>query len=175
VNKQQAGKIVKSKYFKRISLGLGVLFIILTYVISVTPQAFLRYGYFGVFVFNIISSGLLLFPILVGKFNVLLTILVSALGNIPNTTVNYLVGNTSNHLFSKNTIIVTLKHWMERFGLIVVYILAVIPLPIDLNGLLSGYVGIPYKKYILVNFLGKLTVFTLVALGVISVAKFMGK
>ncbi|MGI8419959.1 MAG: hypothetical protein ACR2LN_04940 [Candidatus Levyibacteriota bacterium] len=106
-----------------------------------------------------------------GKVNIVLVILFSALGNILNTSVNNLVGNTSNHLFSKNSLVITLKHWMERYGLLVVYFLAIVPFPFDINGLLSGYEGILYKKYLLVNFLGKVTIFTHVALGILSVSK----
>jgi membrane protein YqaA with SNARE-associated domain len=171
--KEKAAKVVKSGIFKKIFIGLGVLFIILTYFISVKPDMFLKYSYAGVFVFNVISSGLLLMPAIATKLNVFLLVLVSALGNIPNTSINYLVGNTSKNLFSKNPIILTLKKLMERFGLLVVYLLAIVPLPVDVNGLLSGYVNVPYKKYILVNFLGKVTIFALVATGVISIAKFM--
>lgn len=169
MNKEKAGKFVRSEGFRRVFLILGVIFIILTFFISASPQTFLPYGYFGVFIFNVISSGLLIFPVLVGKLNMPLVILISAVGNIANTSVSYLIGNTSNHLFTKNRLIIKLKHWMERFGLIVVYILAIVPFPFDINALLSGYVGIPYKKYILVNFLGKITIFALVAWGLVSV------
>lgn len=166
MKKKTAGKIVKSTLFKRIFLILGVLFIILTYFIAVTPDSFIAYGYFGVFLFNVFSSSLLIMPTLVEKLNLFWVIFFSALGNIPNTSVNYLVGATSKHLFSKHTFVLTLKKWMERFGLIVVYVIAIIPLPLDVNGLLAGYIGISYKKYIAVNFLGRATSFLLAGLGI---------
>lgn len=173
--KKKAAKVVKSSIFRWVFLSLGVLFVILTFIISITPDSFLKYGYFGVFIFNVVSSGLLIIPVLVAKMNIFLIVLVSALGNIPNTSINYLVGNTSNHLFSRHPVVLKLKKWMEKFGLIIVYILAIVPMPLDVNGLLSGYVGIPYKQYILVNFLGKITVFALVAYGVISIANILNK
>jgi membrane protein YqaA with SNARE-associated domain len=173
--KKQAASIFKSGIFRKCMIVLGILFIVLTYFISVTPNSFMKYGYAGVFVFNVVSSGLLILPILTKKLNIFLVVFFSALGNIPNTSVNYLVGNTSKSLFSNNPVIMKLKKWMERFGLFFVYILAIIPLPLDLNGLLSGYVGIPYKRYILVNFLGKITVFFLVIFGVITVSKTVGE
>lgn len=173
--KKKAGKVVKSGIFKKAFLVLGILFVILTFFISVTPDSFIKYGYAGVFVFNVVSSGLLIMPVLVKKLNIFLVILVSALGNIPNTSINYLVGNTSTNLFSHHPLVVKLKKLMERFGLAIVYILAIIPLPLDVNGLLSGYVGIPYKRYVLVNFLGKVTIFSLVVFGIINISKFIGK
>lgn len=171
--KKQAAKVVKSNTFQWIFGAFGILFIILTYFIAVTPDSFLAYGYPGIFFYNVFSSSLLIMGVLVEKFNLYLVVLFSALGNIPNTSVNYLVGYSSKSLFSNNPIILKLKKWMERFGLWVVFVLAVIPFPIDINGLLSGYVGIPYRKYIMVTFLGKLLILYLVAIGVVNFAKAM--
>ena len=78
-------------------------------------------------------------------------------------------------MFEGNKVFLKAKEWMKRFGLFFVYALAIIPLPLDVNGLLAGYLGVSYKKYIAVNFLGKLTIFSLVAFGIISFAKFAGK
>jgi membrane protein YqaA with SNARE-associated domain len=166
MEKKTAAKLVKSTLFKRIFLVLGIIFIALTYFISVTPDSFLVYGYFGVFLYNIFASSILIMPILVEKMNLFWVIIVSALGNIPNTSINYLVGNTSKRFFSNNPFLLLIKKWMEKYGLIVVYLIAIIPLPIDVNGLMAGYVDIPYKKYILVNFLGRCTSFLLAGLGV---------
>jgi membrane protein YqaA with SNARE-associated domain len=147
---------------------LGILFIILTYFISVSPDAFLKFGYLGVFLFNIVSSGLVIMPVLTEKFNVAGVIFFSALGNILNTSVNYFIGATSTTLFSGNQIVGKLKKFVDRFGLFAVFILAILPMPLDVNGLLSGYMGVDYKKYIAVNFLGKVVVFALAGLGVIT-------
>lgn len=169
--KQKALQVVNSDTFRKLFTILGILFVILTYFISIQPESFLALGYFGVFLFNVISSGLLLMPTLTPKMNLVFLILASALGNIPNTSVNYLVGYSSKHLFSGNTYIGMAKKFLNKFGLFAVYILAILPLPLDVNGLLSGYLGIPYRKYILVNFLGKVTVFFLVGAGIITLAE----
>lgn len=166
--REKAQHLVQSKNFRRVFTGLGLLFVVLTYFISVSPQSFLKFGYPGIFVFNIVSSGLLILPIVTQKFNIFGVILASALGNIPNTSVNYLLGYSSNSMFSGNKLVNKLKELMKRFGLFAVYVLAIVPLPLDVNGLLSGYLGISYKRYILVNFLGKLTIFALTAFGVLS-------
>lgn len=166
MKKKTAAKIVKSTAFKRIFLLLGILFIILTYFISVTPDSFLVYGYFGVFLYNIFATSVLIMPILVDRMDLSWVIFFSALGNIPNTSINYLVGSTSKRFFSSNAFILLLKKWMERYGLIIVYLIAIIPLPIDVNGLMAGYIGIPFKQYLLINFLGRATSFLLAGLGV---------
>lgn len=166
MEKKTAAKVVKSSAFKRIFFLLCILFIILTYFISVTPDSFLVYGYFGVFLFNIFATSILIMPILVERLDLFWVVFFSALGNIPNTSINYLVGNTSKRFFSTNSFVLLLKKWMERYGLLVVYLIAIVPLPIDINGLMAGYIGIPFKQYLLVNFLGRATSFLLAGLGV---------
>lgn len=173
--KRKLAEIAASKPARRIMLGLGILFIILTFFIAVTPDSFLKFGYPGIFAFNTISSGLLIFPIIAKKFNIFGVVLASALGNALNASINYLVGYASSGSFAALPFVTTLKKWMKRFGLIIVYILAVTPLPLDVGALLSGYLNISYRKYILVNFLGKVTLFLLVSLGVISFAKITHK
>lgn len=172
---QKVQSVVQSKLFRYTFTVLGILFVILSYFITVTPDAFLHFGYFGIFTFNVISSGLLIMPVLTEKFNLFMVIFFSALGNIPNTSVNYFLGMSSSGLFSKVQLITKMKEFMKRFGLFAVYVLAVVPLPIDLNGLLSGYLGIPYKKYIAVNFLGKLTIFLIAGLGIITLSETLQK
>jgi membrane protein YqaA with SNARE-associated domain len=169
--KKSVQKIVTSETFKKIFTVFGIIFVILSYFITVQPSTFLQLSYFGVFLYNTINSGLLIMPVLTEKMNLWLVILASALGNIPNTSINYLVGNSSNRLFSGNKYIGYAKKFINKFGLLAVYILAILPLPLDVNGLLSGYMGIPYKKYILVNFLGKVTIFFLVGMGIITLTE----
>lgn len=166
MKKKTAAKVVKSTAFKRIFLLLGILFIILTYFISVTPDSFLVYGYYGVFFYNLFASSVLIMPVLVERMDLFGVVFVSALGNVPNTSINYLVGSTSKRFFISNPLVLLLKKWMERYGLIMVYLIAIIPLPIDVNGLMAGYIGIPFRHYLLANFLGRTTSFLLAGLGV---------
>jgi membrane protein YqaA with SNARE-associated domain len=166
MEKKTVAMIVKSTIFQRIFFAFAIFFIVLTYFISVTPDSFLVYGYFGVFLYNIFSTSLLIMPILVDRMDLFGIIFFSALGNVPNTSINYLVGNTSKNLYAHNKYATLLKHWMRKYGVIVVYLVAIVPLPVDINGLLAGYVGIPFKKYIVVNFLGRATSFLLAGLGI---------
>ncbi len=169
--KEKVKATIARDSFQKIYKILGIIFIILTFFISASPKSFLKFGYLGIFVFNLISSGLVIIPIVAEKFNIIGIVFFSALGNIPNTSVNYFIGATSNTLFSGNVIAQKLKKFMDRFGLLAVLVLSIIPMPLDVNGLLSGYMGVEYKKYIAVNFLGKIIVFALVGLGYFSFAE----
>lgn len=162
---------VQSRIFKRSLKVLGFIFIVLAFFITINPDPFLKLGLFGVFAYNTINSGLLLIPVLEKEFNLLALVLVSSLGNIINTTIYYLIGYTSKTMFSGVTIVTKLKSLIRRFGLIVVFVLALLPLPIDIAGLLSGYIGIPYKKFIIVVFSGRSIAFLLEGLGLIYLSK----
>jgi len=164
-------KIVTSKAFRMTFLAASVIFIIATFFISLDPEKFTRYGYPGVFALNVAGSGILLIPTLSTKFNLILLVITCGLGNMLNTSVNYLVGSSGKSFLLKFSFMEIVKKWMKKFEVIAIYLLAIAPLPLDVNGILSGSLGVSYKKYILINFLGKITIFFLVGLGVIAIAK----
>ncbi len=162
---ETAEELAQSDSFRKSFTLLGIFFILLTPFISLNPDTFVALSYPGVFIFNMLTSGLLILPSLSQKLNIPLLVVASALGNIVNTSVNYFVGYTSNNLFSNHALVLKTKKLIQKFGLYAVYFLAIVPFPLDVNGLLSGYMGIPFKQYVLVNFLGKVTVFFLVVGG----------
>lgn len=168
--KQALLKTASDKRFRRAYQVIGIIFVISTYFISLSPDSFLRFSYLGVLAFNAVSSGLIIMPLVVQKLNPALAVLASASGNMFNTSVNYFIGATSNTLFSGNPIVNKLKGFMKRFEWWAVLVLAITPLPLDVNGLLSGYLGIPFKKYLFVNFVGKVIIFSLIAVGVFSLS-----
>lgn len=168
-------KIITLPWVKKTLTIVSIIFVIGTYFIAISPESFLKLGYVGVFIFNVLSSGLLLVPILVEKMNLPGVVIASSLGNIPNTSINYVLGQNTKSLVAKIPFVPKLEHLVERFGLYIVFVFAMIPFPIDINALLSGHLGIPYRRYILVNFLGKILLFTLVGLGVITLSNALDK
>lgn len=170
-DKRYLTQFLTSKSFRQIFTFIALAFVVLSYFISLSPDSFLKFGYFGVFAFNVASSGLLIIPTIAKKMNLILIVIASGLGNCINTSLNYLLGASSSSMFSGNELIQKVKQFMKRFELWAVYFLAVAPLPLDVNGLLSGYLGITFSKYLVVNFLGKITIFLLVGAGVITFSK----
>lgn len=165
--------IILSQTFRYVLIVIGCVFVILTAFLSIKPDPFLKFGYVGVFIYNMIGSGLLLFPTVSQKLNLFLLIFFSALGNIANTSLNYVIGKNSTTVLAKVPYTDKAKTLLKHFGLLGVYILAILPLPVDVNGLLSGCLGLPYRSYIVVNFLGKVTIFLLVGFGILSLTNFL--
>jgi membrane protein YqaA with SNARE-associated domain len=170
-NREQLSKIVNSKPFRLTSAALSIFFIICTLFIAVQPDTFLKLGYFGIFVYNILGSGLLIIPLISFKVNLFLLVFFSALGNIFNTSVAYILGHSTHKLFPKVELVTKIKKIMKTYHLIGLYLLTILPFPIDIIGLLSGYLQIPYQQYIVINFFGKSTLFLLVALGFIAIGQ----
>lgn len=162
-------KIVQSTTFKRIAVLLSIFLIGCTFFIAVQPDSFIRLGYFGVFIYNILGSGIFIIPVLSTKLNIFWLIFFSSLGNVINTSVAYILGHSTHSLFPKVELIAKIKKFMRHYHLIGLYIVTIIPFPIDIAGLLSGYLQIPYPLYVLINFLGKSTLFALIALGIIAI------
>ena len=169
--KEKVSRVVSKRRFRYPFSIVGGILILASFFLPREVEHFLKIGYPGILLFNILSSGLILIPIALRQFPLLSLIIICALGNIINTSVYYFVGYNSDELFQNNILLIRLTSLFKKSGLWGVYQLAIIPLPIDINGLLSGYIGIPYKKYIPINFLGKCTQFALEAAIIMYIVK----
>lgn len=166
--KEKLISIVQSKLFKKITFALGIIFIILTLFISVDPTPFLRFGYLGVFAFNIFGSGTLLVPFLVKHMNLVLLAAFSSLGMAVNDSVSWFIGATGGTMTQKGKKLERIEESVKKYGVIALFFWSLIPFPYDLVGFVAGYLGMPYVKYIIPTFLGKFIRIILIGLGVIS-------
>jgi uncharacterized membrane protein YdjX (TVP38/TMEM64 family) len=129
-------------------------------------------GYFGVFIINLIGSATIILPvpalvttIAAGAFlNPLLAGIFSAAGSTIGELTGYYTGVGGGELVKKDKNVKKVEKWMDKYGLWVVFVLAVIPNPIfDLAGIVSGASGIPLRKYLIAVFSGKLIKFIILA------------
>lgn len=160
--------IVTAGWFQKTLRLLGIIFIVATFFITVKPDSFLRFGYAGIFAYSIVGPGLVIVALLAQKVNLLFLILFAALGSCINTSITYAVGNGSNTILGNKKPVIKLRDLVKKYGLIAVYVLAAIPTPFDVNGLISGYLGIPYRRFVVAAFLGRTTSYLLVGLGVFT-------
>lgn len=61
---------IATERFQNIYKIIGILFIGVTFFIFVAPDAFLKFRYAGVMVFNMISSGMVVIPVLVKNWKI---------------------------------------------------------------------------------------------------------
>ncbi len=146
---------------------LGVTFLLLTLCISLDPEPFLRFGYLGVFVFNLFGPGTLLIPSLSGHMNVYSLALATSLGMAFNDSVSWLIGRSGGKIIPYSKKFAKVQGFIERFGLFGLLFLSFLPLPYDFIGLIAGYLKLPYKKFLFPTFVGRFVRMMLLGLGVL--------
>ena len=125
-------------------------------------------GYAGLFALSLIAAGSIVLPVpgiaalciavapTVG-LNPLAAGVVSALGQSLGEMTGYLAGMTGAGLVSRSRYYPRVREWLLRRGLIVLFVLAVVPNPVfDLAGVAAGSLRYPVRRFLLVVFAGKL-------------------
>ncbi len=163
---------LSKKHFGLLILILSLGFGVLAYFIGNRATNLQNLGYFGLFIINLIGSATIILPvpalvttIAAGAFlNPLLAGTVSAAGSTIGELTGYYTGVGGGELVENNKNIDKVRKWMDKYGLWVVFILAVIPNPFfDLAGIVSGASGISIRKYLIAVFSGKLIKFVILA------------
>ncbi|MFH1244770.1 MAG: hypothetical protein V1487_04355 [bacterium] len=90
-------------WFKRAYASIGMVMIVASLLIVVDPEPFLRYGYWGVFGFNLIGPGTLLIPTLSLKMNIWGLALASACGMALNDSLSWIVGQGGRSIIPPGT------------------------------------------------------------------------
>lgn len=156
------------KYQKYFGLVFAILISVFIFVFRQELQIFSSYGYFGLFILNILGSATLVVPtplfmtaVIAGSvLNPILVILVSSLGSTLGELTGYWAGVGSENLIKNNTNVQKVKNWMEKYGLWALFVLSAIPNPIfDAAGIFAGATKIPVNKYLSVVWLGKIIKF----------------
>lgn len=169
--KSKLVNLFRSKRFKWIVLILGVAFFILTLFISLDPKPFLRFGYLGVFIFNLFGPGTLLLPSLALHMNIVGLALASALGMTFNDSVSWVVGRSGDVVIPRSKKVERIEGTIHKFGVVALFFWSLIPIPYDIIGFIAGYLEFPYKIFIFPTFLGKFVRFLLLGVGVMTLFK----
>lgn len=160
-----------SKVFKHITFIVGLSFVILTLFIIIDPRPFLRFGYFGVFLFNLFGGpGMFLIPVLSRHMSVFLLACVSSFGIGVNDSVSWVVGKSGDVIFPKSRKIKEIEGSIQKYGIFALFFWSLIPFPYDVVGIIAGYLGFPYLSYFIPTFLGKFIRFFI--LGFLSLSIF---
>lgn len=160
-------KIFRSKVFQIALVAFVIVVVALLWIFRGSLPTSPKYGYFGIFMANLIASSTLIIPLpgvaavfLGGSFlSPVLVGLVSGLGSMFGETVGYLAGYGGRKAISKlnrKTWLIHLENFFKKNGFMTIFIVSLIPNPFfDFIGLLSGALKYPLWKYMLSNFLGR--------------------
>jgi uncharacterized membrane protein YdjX (TVP38/TMEM64 family) len=159
-------------FFKRYSrilwVVIAVLISLLIFVFRDLVSDLEGFGLFGLFVISIIGNATIILPTPViltafiggAVFNPLMVAIVVSLGATIGELTGYMAGYGGGEIIEEKVKIEKVKRWMDKYGLWTLFVLAAIPNPLfDVAGIISGAIGIPVYKYLIVVWLGKFVKF----------------
>lgn len=167
--KERLAKLFQSKKFKKTTFVLGIVFLILTLFISLDPKPFLKFGYIGVFIFNLFGAGTLLAIPLSRHMNIIRLAFVTALGMAFNDSVSWLIGRSGDVVIPRSKKVEKIEKTIHRFGSVALFFWSLIPIPYDIIGFIAGYLEFSYKSFIIPTFLGKFVRFILLGSGIVAI------
>jgi len=116
-----------------------------------------KYGYVAVFLVGLIGDATLVFPLpglafiflMGGVFNPWIVGLVGGVAQTLGELTGYMAGYSGQTWMDENPIYDRLTQWMQRYGVLTIFTLALIPNPIfDLGGLAAGMLRFPLSKFL---------------------------
>lgn len=131
-----------------------------------------NYGYPGLFVVTLLSDATVLIPFpglaavfLAGGFlNPILIGIVSGLGSALGELTGYLAGYGGRAVIENQKAYPRLERWMQRNGILTIFVLSVIPNPLfDMAGIMAGVLKMPAWKFLTACWAGKFIKFGLIA------------
>ena len=120
-------------------------------------QELKQYGYAAVFMVGLVSNATIIFPVpglavssVMGSvFNPWIVGLVGGVGQALGELTGYMAGYSGHRLVDENPIYKRLVHWMQRYGTLTIFILAVTPNPVaDVGGMTAGALRFPLWKFL---------------------------
>ena len=123
------------------------------------------YGYLGAFLVSLVSNATVILPVpglvvlfaLGATLNPVLVALAGAAGGIIGEMTGFMVGYGGRGVApGKGRMYARAEGWMKRFGGWAVFVFAAAPVPIlDVAGMVSGALGYPLWKFLLIGWVGK--------------------
>lgn len=97
-------------------------------------------------------------------FNPYIVAIISSLASTLGELTGYWAGIGTGEIIMNGKYMDLVKSWFEKYGLITLFLMALIPNPIfDVAGLFAGATKIPVKKYLLYVGAGKIIRFSVLA------------
>ncbi len=149
-------------------IGAFVAVVVVSIVISVNRdqvQRFRMFGYPGIFALSFLASATIVLPApgLLPVFSLgragldpFLIGLSAGAGSTLGEMSGYLAGFSGQAIVENRKVYDGLVRWMRRYGLLVIFVLALVPNPFfDLAGMVSGALRVPIWQFLLATFAGK--------------------
>lgn len=164
-------------------IGFSIGIAIVIYATRDMVQKYAEYGYLGVFIISVLGNATLIFPapsftvVAFGAvLNPYLVGILAGCGAAVGEMTGYTLGRGMSPNLDEGSTVAGLgakqMQWLrwlrpkfQRWGAIVIFVLAAIPNPIfDMGGILAGIARMPWWKFLMAAALGKTVRFTLLSM-----------
>ncbi len=181
LQKPQADR--KQAVLRWVMIGFSIGIAIVIYATRDLVQKYAEYGYLGVLLISILGNATLIFPapsftvVAFGAvLNPYLVGILAGCGAAVGEMTGYTLGLGMSPNLDEGTTVAGFgekqMQWLrwlrpkfQRWGAIVIFVLAAIPNPIfDMGGILAGIARMPWWKFLLAAALGKTARFTLLSM-----------
>jgi membrane protein YqaA with SNARE-associated domain len=147
-----------------LAIGISLAIVWVTYHYQHELRRMGTYGYLGLFFISIIGNATLIVPapvfvmacaggLIYGPIGVGL---VAGIGSAIGELTGYMAGAGGKALIPKGRIYEQLHHFMQRHGMLTIFLLAAIPNPIfDVGGIIAGVLQMKGWKFLVSAALGK--------------------
>jgi uncharacterized membrane protein YdjX (TVP38/TMEM64 family) len=123
-----------------------------------------QYGYAAVFVVGLVGDATVVLPlpglafifVMGGIFNPWIVGIVGGVGQGMGELTGYMAGYSGQTWMDENRVYDRLVRWMQRYGSLTIFVLAVIPNPLfDMGGMIAGALRFPAWKFLASCIAGK--------------------
>jgi membrane protein YqaA with SNARE-associated domain len=130
------------------------------------------YGYLGVFVISLILNATVIIPVsamaVIASLGPVLPppFFVGVVGGIGagiGEMTGYVAGRAGRELLAKNKIYIRVERWVQRWGMMAVFVLSIFPFLFDIVGIIAGATRMPVWKFFIACMLGRMILYISVA------------
>jgi membrane protein DedA with SNARE-associated domain len=122
-----------------------------------------NYGYLGTFLLAVATNATIFLPMpsiliilpLGAAFNPLFIGLAAGLGGAIGEMTAYVVGYTGRGIWHDKPGYIKAVGWLKRWGMLIVFVFSVTPMPLDIMGIAAGNLRLPAWKFFLPCWPGK--------------------
>ncbi len=155
------------------AIGVGAVGLAFVFVrFSSILESLGNWGYVGVAAAEFGNSAMLFLPTPAPAYTftmgaILNPLIVGVVGGVFATLgelVGYFLGCRGSSILADRPIVIRLKRWMDRWGTLVLFGFAALPVPFDIAGVWAGTARYPLVKFVPVVLLGKTIKITMISL-----------
>jgi membrane protein DedA with SNARE-associated domain len=160
--------LVQKSWLKRnfLAVTMFVLVLAVTIALFVLRNEILKlgnYGYLGTFVLSVATNATILLPMpsilmilpLGATFNPLYIGLAAGIGGAIGEMTAYIVGYSGRGIWNNNPNYIKAVGWLKKWGMLVIFVFSVTPMPLDIMGIAAGNLRLPAWKFFLPCWPGK--------------------